>query len=100
MRDSRKTLVTGTIPSPESFRAMTTGIGQSQAMSLRTGAIRAQEVANDCSPECAKALPASYPSPMRYEVPMPGESEPDRGISSKPAKVATTFPKKTNSTSC
>lgn len=48
---------------PATFRAKATGIGQSQAMSLRTGASRAQEVSDDIPAHCRAAVPAAegYP---------------------------------------
>lgn len=61
MRDSRKSLQTGTIPTPQDFRAAATGIGQTLGASRRTGSIRAQMVADSCSPKCSKTLPDSYP---------------------------------------
>lgn len=82
--DFRKTLKTGTIPSPRDFRAVATGTGQSLEMSERSGAIRAQRVANSCDPQCAKLLPPSYPSPYPAEAGVKG--------SSRPASVRTTRP--------
>lgn len=51
---------------PQTFRAKATGIGQSQSMSQRTGAYRAQRVIDSVSPECRKDIPAAegYPAPM------------------------------------
>lgn len=87
MHDSRKSTMTGRIPSPQEFRAAATGIGQTLEASERTGAIRAQRVANSCDPQCAKMLPNSYPSP--YRVAEPGEE----AKPAKPAPVATTHSK-------
>lgn len=55
---------------PQTFRAKATGIGQSQGMSLRTGAARAQQVINSTAPECRKAIPTAegYPAPMEIAV--------------------------------
>lgn len=81
MRDSRKTIATGTIPSPQAFRAAATGSGQTLAASERTGAIRAQRVSDSCDPTCAKHLPNSYPRPYVAEVSAsPGSSRPKSGM--------------------
>ena len=51
---------------PQTFRAKATGIGQSQTMSLRTGAVRAQRVIDSAPEHCRKAAPTveGYPAPL------------------------------------
>ena len=89
---SRKSVVTGTVPTPEDFRASTTGIGSSYAASLATGATRAQRVANSCDTQCAQMLPRSYPRPMEG-VPSAGRLSPQgEPLPAQPAQVATTYP--------
>jgi hypothetical protein len=86
MRDSRKKLQTGTIPSPQAFRAAATGIGQTLSASERTGSIRAQTVVNSCSPECVKTLPDSYP-PAWPELAAVGQDSSRSSCRPKPVKT-------------
>lgn len=95
--DSRKALQTGTIPSPMDFRASTTGIGQELAQSVRTGAIRAQRVADSCDPQCAKNLPRSYPRPLDGGL-LSGMTPTGKPAPSRPAEVRTTHPRVTDQT--
>lgn len=98
--DSRKALQTGTIPTAESFRASTTGIGQSLSASAQTGAIRAQRVADSCPPRCANQLPPSYPRPMSgmYGSALSGMTPTGNPAAENPAKVMTTHPKRRDKT--
>ncbi len=92
--DYTKRLQSGQIPSPRNFRAQATGVGQTIERSEHTGMMRAQRVADSCSPECAKMLPASFPAPNRGMMPMgsflSGEEPPHADRGGKPMKVATT----------
>lgn len=56
---------------PQTFRAKATGIGQSQAMSQRTGAARAQRVIDSVPAHCRGAIPPSegYPAPTPTDMP-------------------------------
>lgn len=94
---SKKALQTGTVPSPENFRATTTGSGASLADSQRSGAIRAQRVADSCDPQCAKMLPRSYPRPYDGGL-LSGMTPSGQPAPAKPARVATTHPAVTDKT--
>jgi hypothetical protein len=91
--DYTKRLQSGQIPSPRTFRAQATGVGQTVERSEHTGMMRAQRVADSCSPECAKMLPRSFPTPrpggMGYDF-LSGEEPPHGEASCKPMKVSTT----------
>jgi hypothetical protein len=95
---SRKAMQTGTIPSPEDFRASTTGIGATLAASQRTGAIRAQRVSDSCDPQCAKNLPRSYPRPSEAGGLLSGMTPTGMPAPAKPARVRTTHPAVTDKT--
>ena len=55
---------------PQRFRAVATGIGQTQEMSALTGARRAQQVADSIPARCRDAVPAAegYPAPRDPEM--------------------------------
>lgn len=95
---SRKAMQTGTIPSPESFRATTTGTGATLADSQRSGAIRAQRVVDSCDPQCAKNLPRSYPRPYEAGVLLSGMTPTGKPAPATPAPVSTTRPRVTDKT--
>lgn len=95
---SRKAMQTGTIPSPEDFRASTTGTGASYAASLASGAIRAQRVVDSCDPQCAKNLPRSYPRPLESGGLLSGMTPTGKPAPAKPARVRTTHPAVTDKT--
>jgi len=92
--DYTKRLQSGQIPSPRNFRAQATGVGQTIERSEHTGMMRAQRIADECSPECAKMLPRSFPAPrqiggMGYDF-LSGQEPPHAKHTGKPMKVATT----------
>ena len=66
--------------SPERFRAVATGIGQTQTASAATGAMRAMEVVEHMPEHCRRAVPVAegYPAPLGpYESVEPGSVETD-----------------------
>ncbi len=52
----------GSIPTPESFRAQATGMGNTRAESERTGRMRSQAVI-DCAPKGQRHAGNGYPAP-------------------------------------
>ena len=91
--DYTKRLQSGQIPSPRNFRAQATGVGVTVEASEHTGLMRAQRVADECSPACAKMLPRSYPAPRSTYPTDPflsGGEPPHKMASGKPSKVRTT----------